>query len=148
MRNYFVLLPGLAFLAWTDYRYRKIPNRILVCLFIIKSLILIKESIIYREQSLGPILDSIFGFLIGGGILLPGYLFRGGGLRAGDIKLFAVIGCYLGYDSILTVLFLTFLFAALFIIIRICVKRIDLYKELPIAPFAFAGVIIFLFFKL
>ena len=60
---------------------------------------------------------SIIGFFTGGVTLLFVYLLDEENIGAGDVKLIAVVGYYIGSDKILELLFLSFMTAGIFCIV-------------------------------
>ena len=64
-----------------------------------------------------------------------------GGVGAGDVKLFAVLGFYFGSGPIFTVVFLTIVYAAVYNIVKLVMKKTDLKQEIPFAPFIFLGTL-------
>lgn len=60
-------------------------------------------------------------------ILLPFFLFKV--LGAGDIKLFSVVGCYLGISTLIQVMILSFFFGAILSILYI-IRTKSLYKRI------------------
>lgn len=92
----------LAAACWTDIQSRRIPNKLVV----VGTLIGVALHLIFPKGaglfnaipgSLG-ILNSLFGFATGLFIFMPMYLLRAMG--AGDVKLMAMIGAFLGPASI------------------------------------------------
>lgn len=80
-----------AAIAWKDWRSHRIPNVALVLVLVPASLSLLVNG----KGLLGvATLPSLEGFLIAGGVLLPGYAL--GKMGAGDVKLAAVMGLLLG----------------------------------------------------
>ncbi|MCD8363832.1 MAG: A24 family peptidase [Lachnospiraceae bacterium] len=97
MINEIILLVGLAAAAWTDGRSRRIPNGLLLALFFARILLLI--------CGIGSFIVSFAGMAVSGGLLFSLYLFLPSGIGAGDVKLFAMTGFYLGAEETLRVLF-------------------------------------------
>jgi leader peptidase (prepilin peptidase)/N-methyltransferase len=96
-------------------------------------------------------LDAFLGFLIGGGVLY-GVAFvyelitKREGMGGGDIKLLAMIGAFLGWQSLLFVLLISsFAGAAVGITIMILKGR-DMKYAVPFGPFLSLGAIAYLFF--
>lgn len=95
--------------------------------------------------------DAFLGLLIGGGVLYIiayGYelMTKREGMGGGDIKLLAMIGAFLGWQSLLFVLLVSsFAGAAVGISIMI-VKGRDMKYAVPFGPFLSLGAVAYLFF--
>jgi len=85
-----VLLALLAIAAIIDYRTRRIPNW-LVLGGAIYGLV---YTVVFPPIMHGNALFPLGGFIVGFGLFLPLYLMRA--LGAGDVKLFAMVGTFLG----------------------------------------------------
>lgn len=101
----------LAAASWTDARTRRISNK----LVLVGALTGLALNTVLPEGAglfsalpgrLG-FLNALGGFAVGLGTLLPFYLLRAMG--AGDVKLMAMIGAFLGPASILGAVLMTFL---------------------------------------
>lgn len=93
------LLTGLLLsAAWQDIRYFRIPNLLVFSGALIG--ILLNTLLPQSVGGLG-MLASLAGLGVGLGILLPLYLLRA--LSAGDIKLLAMIGAFVGPADILII---------------------------------------------
>ena len=96
-------------------------------------------------------LDAFLGFLIGGGVLYSiafvyELITKREGMGGGDIKLLAMIGAFLGWQSLLFVLLISsFAGAAVGIAIMILKGR-DMKYAVPFGPFLSLGAIAYLFF--
>lgn len=136
------ILPGcLGLIAWTDWKYRKIPNDILVFLLSVKSLRLFWKCLSGMETGRSLFLEGIGGFILGGGLLLICRLVSKRGVGAGDVKLFAVLGYWLGSRRIVFAACLTAMLAACCSMVLLIFRQIDLKQKLPLAPFVLAGTV-------
>jgi len=87
-----------------------------------------------------PIIDSLFGIILGGGVLfLIGYLYevirKREGMGMGDVKLLAMIGAFLGWKGVIFVTFLSSLIGTVVGVSIILYKRGDLKYAIPYGPF-------------
>lgn len=91
----------LAIAAGTDFRWHKIPNR-LVVIGVVLALTTNTGWLLMGQNALaGPDWWSpLAGLAAGFALLLPLYLFRAMG--AGDVKLMAMVGAFIGFPAILT----------------------------------------------
>ena len=87
-----------------------------------------------------PIIDSIFGVVLGGGVLfLIGFLYevirKREGMGMGDVKLLAMIGAFLGWKGVIFVTFISSLIGTVVGISIILYKGGDLKYAIPYGPF-------------
>lgn len=80
--------------------------------------------------------------ILSGGMFLICYGITRGGIGAGDVKLLAVLGYWMGGGAIFTVIFLTVLSAALGGGMGLLFRKVSLKQEMPFAPFVLAGTIL------
>jgi leader peptidase (prepilin peptidase)/N-methyltransferase len=96
-------------------------------------------------------LDALLGVLIGGGVLFSvAYVYelvtKREGMGGGDIKLLAMIGAFLGWQSLLFVLLISsFAGAAVGVAVMIFKGR-DMKYAVPFGPFLSLGAVAYLFF--
>ena len=135
------LIVGLYLVTWTDYFERKIPNIYLLILLAIRVAFWIYEIIIGREFIKLAVGTHLIGAAIGPGIMLLGILISRKGVGMGDVKMFLVIGFFVGSNQIIPSMFYTFLFSAIFGIFLLITKKATTKDSLPMAPFALLGVL-------
>jgi len=97
-----------------------------------------------------PILNSLFGVILGGGILLViAYSYeiikKRQGMGMGDVKLLAMIGAFFGWEGVLFVIFLGSILGSVIGISIIIAKRGDLKYALPFGPFLSIAAVIYIF---
>lgn len=140
--RYLILLCAMFVIAWIDQHDRRIPNRILIFLLTIRMVLLVVEWITVPAMGMALLISSLLGLLIGGGLFLIAHFISRGGVGMGDVKLFAVIGFYVGGGSIMPVVFLSALSSALYSVVMLALKKISLKAEIPFAPFVLVGMIL------
>ena len=97
-----------------------------------------------------PILNSLFGVILGAGILLViAYSYeiikKRQGMGMGDVKLLAMIGAFFGWEGVLFVIFLGSILGSVIGISIIIAKRGDLKYALPFGPFLSIAAVIYIF---
>lgn len=140
--RYLILFAALFLIAWIDHKSKRIPNRILKALLAIRGILFILEWLTYPKLGAVMLLTVGMGAAIGGGMFLLAHFISKGGVGMGDVKLFAVIGCYMGSKSIMSVAFLSALSGAAYSITMLLLKKIKLKEEIPFAPFIFVGTML------
>ncbi len=95
-------------------------------------------------------IDSLLGIVLGGGVLYlvsTGYrlLTKRTGMGFGDVKLLAMIGAFLGWKSILFVLFISSFLGSLVGISIILIKKGNMKYAIPYGPFLSLAAIAYLF---
>lgn len=120
-----LLMSMLIIVFVTDIHYMLIPNKVL--LFFLPFLIVMRMVV-----PLDPWYDAIIGGVVGYGMIALIIIVSKGGMGAGDMKLFGVLGIVLGWKLVL----LTFFFAALFgAVIGIILQRTNKTKKRQPIPF-------------
>lgn len=95
--------------------------------------------------------SSLIGLLVGGGFLLAvGWIYeiftKVEGMGGGDIKLFAMIGAFLGWQSLLATLLFASLGGSVIGLTVMVVKRVGRKHAIPFGPFLCLGALLYLFF--
>jgi leader peptidase (prepilin peptidase) / N-methyltransferase len=96
-------------------------------------------------------MDALLGVLAGGGVLLAvAWLYqtlRGQeGMGGGDVKLLAMIGAFLGWQSIFVTLFVGSVIGSLIGVAVMAYQRADTKLAIPFGPFLACGALVYLFF--
>lgn len=113
-----VLLVGLCLI--TDFKYNKIYNKILLPFIIIG--IVVNLITFGLQGGANSLLGSIIPILV----FSPFFIMRM--LGAGDIKLFATIGCLMGWNFILNNIIYTFFIASIMAILIIISRKNFLHR--------------------
>jgi leader peptidase (prepilin peptidase) / N-methyltransferase len=96
----FILVSLAVIVTVADLKYMLIPNKVL--LFFLPILLIL--VFLFPE---GPLWHHLLGAVLGGAVLIPFVLL--GGMGAGDVKLFALLGVVIGFPNVI----LAFLMACL-----------------------------------
>ncbi len=146
--------------------FQAVRYSVFCSLLMVISLIDLQHRIIPDELSLGGIvigflfsfggsdltwIDSLLGIGIGGGsFLLVAWLYQRfsgqEGLGGGDIKLLAMIGAWLGFQSILSVILISSALGSLMGLFLLLSRRGGLKSAIPFGPFLAAAAVICVFF--
>jgi len=135
------LLFLLLAISLIDIEYLIVPNR-LVAVGLIAGLIfylpglaayriVVPQLLIVNNDPL----DALLGMLLGSIVILLIFLISRGGMGAGDVKLMAMIGLYVGLRGTAVVILLGFFFGALVGVALIAAGRLTRKDALPFAPF-------------
>ncbi|MGL1932815.1 MAG: prepilin peptidase [Desulfotalea sp.] len=143
--GYFFFLAALLVIIVIDMQLQIIPDKI--------SLpgIVLGLAFSFINPLVTP-LDSLIGTLAGGGFLYAiawGYLVirKQEGMGGGDIKLLAMLGAWLGWQSLLFIVFFSSFIGAIIGVIAIKVQKEDSSYRIPFGPFLSGAAICFLFFS-
>ncbi|WP_404453557.1 prepilin peptidase [Virgibacillus necropolis] len=134
-----LLVSMLMIIFVSDIKYMLIPNKVLLFflpLFIVMRLV----------QPLDSWLTSITGAIAGLGITAIIILLSKGGMGAGDMKLFGVLGIVLGLNHILLVFFLSTIIGAFVGSLLLLSKIIDRKQPIPFGPYIVVAAIIAYFY--
>ncbi len=148
--GYAFFLSLLLAAALIDLQCRRIPNALNAAGLIGGGLVLLAG--LCGGRAGWPVLvpprppgEALLGLLLGGGLLLLVGLVSRGGMGAGDFKLAAVIGLFVGFKGMAVVLLLGFTSGALtgmlLILLKICGRK----DPLPFAPFLSAAALVTVF---
>lgn len=134
--------------AVQDLKDKTVPNTIILALLACWTLTIFPQLVAGAnlEHGIEKLLRAAAGFLVGGGLFLLVYLISRNGLGGGDVKFMAVAGLYLGADGILPAMLYGSIFASLFGLALILLKKIGRKDPIPLIPFLYIGIIISIFF--
>jgi prepilin peptidase CpaA len=107
----------------TDLRSRRIPNRLVLAGITLAAATHVGAMLWHQTSLSGPDWWSpLTGLLAGGALLAPLYLIRACG--AGDVKLLAMVGAFIGVDAVLLAALYTLLAGGLLSLIVIALRGI------------------------
>ncbi|MBM7572021.1 prepilin peptidase [Aquibacillus albus] len=134
-----LLLSLLSIIVVSDTKYMLIPDKIL--LFFLPLFIILRFI-----EPLDPWWSSVFGAVVGFGLLAIIIIVSRGGMGGGDMKLFGLLGIVLGISKVLVAFFLATLIGAIVSGILVGVKLVDRKKAIPFGPYIVIGTIVAYFF--
>ncbi|MUK86856.1 prepilin peptidase [Ornithinibacillus sp. L9] len=134
-----LLVSMLVIIVITDINYMLIPNKVL--LFFLPLFIILRGI-----EPLEPWWSSLIGGLIGFCLIALIILISNGGMGAGDMKLFAVLGIVLGVNLVILTFFLASIIGALVGMILLLLRIIDRKQPVPFGPYiVVAGLIAYFY---
>ena len=140
--RYWILMYGLILIGMIDSRKKIIPNKAVLVLLGVRTLLLAGEMICLPQLILEIAVSSGAGLAGGGLLFLTVSLIAKKGIGMGDIKLIGVMGYYLGFKVLMSNLIITLTLTVLGGITGLILRKTSLRSEMPFAPFAAAGTII------
>jgi leader peptidase (prepilin peptidase)/N-methyltransferase len=127
-----------------DWKTHLIPNRLVLALVGIGTLLIAIEMILYRTEVLRPLLMSVAGLLC---CLVLFYILSRltkDGISMGDVKLIAAMGWVLGVSTTLFAVFFAMLLCTIAAIFLLLSKKKNKSDRIAFGPFLFFGYIVFL----
>ena len=141
---YSLLISALLTITLIDLKHKIIPDGILLSIFIITILYKSTNYLLFHIPI--SLMDSLLGFLLGGGLFFLLAIISKGGMGGGDIKLISVLGLILGLKKTLLNILLSFIIGAFISLILLCFKKKGRKDVIAFGPFINLAFIISLFF--
>lgn len=143
--GYFILTASLLTISYIDIQLQIIPDSLTLPGIVAGFIFSLVNPQLYW-------LDSILGILIGGGglyIVSWGYrlLRKKNGMGGGDIKLLAMLGSFLGWQSISFILFISSITGLLIGSLVLLRQNWGIKTKIPFGPFLSFSAICYLFFS-
>ncbi|MBR0145732.1 MAG: prepilin peptidase [Eubacterium sp.] len=136
-----LLCSFLPLVAVIDHREMIIPNRLLLWMLAYWGLAMGMFLLQDPGNGWDVLVDSLLGGLIGASPLLVRLISKGG-IGMGDIKLFTMVGLYVGKEDILRAMFLSLLLALIVLAVRKLRKRLAKREEVSFGPFVAVGTML------
>ena len=143
--GYFLFAASLVVIIFIDIAHQIIPDSISLPGIVIGFLFsLVTPNLSWQ--------DSLLGILCGGGVLYAvAYLYlvlrKKDGMGGGDIKLLAMLGAFLGWQSLPFILLASSLTGSIFGILTLVLSKKDAATRIPFGPFLSGAALWYLFFS-
>ncbi len=137
-----ILANAMFLLAVIDLRYKKIPNRCILGLVLIRTFCILWQGI-QTESVVSVFINSFAGLVTGLAVLAAISLISKQGIGAGDIKMYAAIGYFIGCSGVLDILMYSSFFCTVAGIFLVIIKKCRMKSLVPMAPFAFMGTMLY-----
>ena len=134
---YAVVSTTLVIITVIDYEHKIIPD-----IITLPGIVL---GLGAGSYLVGPI-NSVLGFLLGGGLFYLLAVLSRGGMGGGDIKFIAAVGALLGWQKVLLVIVLGATLGSIIGLALMIAKKKDRKSQIPFGPFLAIGTLIAIFF--
>ena len=126
-----------------DLKHRRIPNLYVGAAMIFRTVFIIVQGIAEYDLA-GIFLRSVIGLAAGGLITGLAYAVSRKGIGSGDVKMFALIGYFAGGVAVIDILVYSTLFCCICGIVLLISKKCSKKDCIPMAPFAYAGTMLYI----
>ncbi len=142
---YFVFVAALLAILFIDLHHQIIPDSIsLPGILVGLGGSFFSSQLTWQEAILGALAGGGFLYAIAFGYLL---LRKQEGMGGGDIKLLAMIGAFLGWKSLLYIIFASSVAGSLIGITILLIRKQDRQTRIPFGPFLAVAALSYLFFQ-
>ncbi|AKL95277.1 peptidase A24A [Clostridium aceticum] len=142
---YLLLFSILICITFIDYDHQIIPDGLVLLGFVIG--LIYKLALYYFVGTPIEVLNSLLGFLAGGGFFLLIAVISNGGMGGGDIKLMAMLGFWFGWRDIILISFLSFIIGSVISIMLLTTKIKSRKDAIPFGPFIGIATLIVILYK-
>jgi len=137
--RYMILTVFMVFLGFIDQQKTIIPNKLLLFMFVIRAVILAGEITVKPSYWLDILKSAGGGMLLGFLIFFLARIFS-----RKSVGMAAVLGWYLGGSLIWFDIVVSLSLAALYSIVQLILKKLNMKDSIPLAPFFSVGTILIL----
>ena len=141
--EYILIWDTLMLIGFIDYKMKKIPNKLVIFVAVTRIMFLILEAVFHTNGVLNLLIQSGAGLAFGGLFTLICMLVSHG-IGAGDIKLFAVLGLSFGLRGIISIMMYSVFLSFIICIVLLISRKAKMKSTLPMAPFIFIGLSLYL----
>ncbi len=137
----FVVHGWLLIAAWSDLKSRRVSNK--WCLIGAGAALgLLLARLAVTDHRWLVVFDRLTGAVLVSSILFAGALLRRGGIGMGDVKVFFVLGLFLGADTAFAILVTTLIIALAAGAVQIVRGKLRGKDRLPLCPYAYVALIV------
>lgn len=136
---YLTLFGLLAVASYSDIKKHIIPNKIVLSIIVLG--FLYRGIACFYIGNIDPIIQGLLGFFAGAVPFLIIILITKS-LGAGDMKLYGALGLFFGVKLIFFLIMISIFIAAVFSLVFLITKRINMKSKIPLAPFISAAALI------
>lgn len=137
--SYIVLSSALLVIGHIDREQLIIPDAIIRMLFVFRIITAAIEMLLDKDNAFWILGSAVMGLIYGTVIFLIVRIFAKEGIGMGDIKLFAVIGFYVGNKTILWLMLMSFLIAMVSGLVKVAKKELLIKDAVSFGPYITAG---------
>lgn len=134
----------LMMVSLIDYKKHIIPNKIVGSFLILRVVIGIMEFIWDKENYLSFYLLALFGMAFSFVLLFIVSKLTKGGLGMGDVKMYMVVGAYIGIYGVYNTMFYSILVLLVITGVLFLLKKVDKKSQMPFAPYTYVGYVLIL----
>ncbi len=134
---YTVVCSALVIITAIDYEHKIIPD-----IITLPGIVL---GLGAGSYMVGPV-NSVLGFLVGGGLFYLLAVLSRGGMGGGDIKFIAAAGALLGWQKVLLVIILGATLGSVIGLILMIAQKKDRKSQIPFGPFLAIGTLVAIFY--
>lgn len=129
-------------MAQIDYKFKRIPNKLIVLGIIFRLLILVFEIIFFRDGLIFTIIFELIASVGIGAVLLLSLLIIKNGIGMGDIKFFMLMALFLGAYRLISAVFIVMIIAFFVALYKLIVKKEGKNAEFAFGPSIAIGSLI------
>lgn len=132
---FILVLSILLNVAFIDYRYGIIPNKLVLPIFIIAIVNFILNISMYKSLLFGMLFAIIFCFII----------YKLSNFGGGDVKLLISLSLLIGFSNTFLLFLISFFLGSIYGIMQMIRKKANLRSAIPFGPFITVAFIILCF---
>lgn len=129
-------------MAQIDYKFMRIPNKLIILGLIYRLIILIFEIILYRDNLFSTVIFEVIASIGIGLVLILSLVIVKNGIGMGDIKFFMLMGLFLGAYRLISAVFVIMIIAFFVSLYKLIIKREGKKSEFAFGPIIALGSLV------